>query len=125
MENNQKAFKVKINNIGTAKLKMLVVKRFNRIKSKLKGFLIQIRLKLYNKGYKVLIQADAVAYIGLFLLGKALEWFKLYIIGYQNNRVNTANKEVWYIFLYQNVFVTKLIQIYGDLEAEVTVKQKI
>ena len=40
MENNQKAFKVRINNIGTAKLKMLVVKRFNRTRLKLKGFLV-------------------------------------------------------------------------------------
>ena len=53
MENNQKAFKVRINNIGTAKLKMLIIKRFNRIKIKLKGFLAQIRLKLHNKGHKV------------------------------------------------------------------------
>ena len=61
---------------------MLAVKRFNRIRLKLKGFLIQIRLKLYNKGYKVLTQAKAVAYTGLFLLSKALEWFKPYIIEY-------------------------------------------
>ena len=54
IKNNQKAFKVRINNIGTAKLKMLAVERFNRIKSKLKRFLVQIRLKLHNKGHKVL-----------------------------------------------------------------------
>ena len=46
---------MKINNIGIIKLKMLVIKRFNRIRIKLKGFLVQIRLKLYNKGYKVAI----------------------------------------------------------------------
>ena len=73
IENNQKAFKIRINNIGIAKLKMPAVKRFNRIKLKLKGFLAQIRLKLYNKGHKVLTQADTVAYTGLFLLGKALK----------------------------------------------------
>ena len=82
MENNQKAFKVRINDIGTAKLKILAVKRFNRTRLKLKGFLVQIRLKLYNKGYKVPTQADAVAYTGLFLTEKALEWFKPYIIEY-------------------------------------------
>ena len=54
IKNNQKAFKVKINDIGMAKLKIPVVKRFNRIRFKLKGFLVQIRLKLYNKGHKVL-----------------------------------------------------------------------
>ena len=39
MENNQKAFKVRINNIGIVKLKMLAVKRFNGTRLKLKGFL--------------------------------------------------------------------------------------
>ena len=39
-------FKVKINNIGTVKLKMLVIKRFDGIRLKLKGFLAQIKLKL-------------------------------------------------------------------------------
>ena len=58
-----------------------------------------MRLKLHNKGYKVPIQAEAVAYTGLFLLGKVLKWFKPYIIEYQNNRVNTINKEVQYIFI--------------------------
>ena len=58
-----------------------------------------MRLKLYNKGHKVLIQAEAVAYIGLFLTGKVWEWFELYIIEYQDNRTNITNKEVWYMFL--------------------------
>ena len=78
---------------------MLAVKRFNRIRLKLKGFLVQIRLKLYNKGYKVPMQAEAVAYTGLFLIEKALKWFKLYITKYQNNGTNTTNKEVQYMFL--------------------------
>ena len=104
---------------------MLAVKRFNRIRLKLKGFLAQIRLKLHNKGYKVLTQAEAVAYIGLFLTGRVLKWFKPYIIEYQNNRANTTNKKVQYIFTQQDAFTAKLIQIYGDLKAKVTVKQKI
>ena len=78
---------------------MPVVKRFNRIRLKLKGFLTQMKLKLYNKGYKILTQAKVVAYTGLFLTGKALKWFKPYITEYQNNRTNTTNKEVWYMFL--------------------------
>ena len=40
IENNQKAFSIRIDNIGTAKLKMLAVKRFNRMRLKLKGFLV-------------------------------------------------------------------------------------
>ena len=54
IKNNQKAFSIRINNIGTVKLKMLVVKRFNKTKLKLKRFLAQIRLKLHNKRHKVL-----------------------------------------------------------------------
>ena len=61
---------------------MPAVKRFNKIKLKLKGFLAQIRFKLHNKGHKVPTQAKAVAYTGLFIIGKTLEWFKLYIIEY-------------------------------------------
>ena len=61
---------------------MLVVKRFNRIKLKFRGFLTQIRLKLYNKGHKVPTLVNTVAYTGLFLLKRALKWFKLYIIEY-------------------------------------------
>ena len=55
---------------------------------------------MHNKGYKVPTLTNTVAYTGLFLLGKALEWFKPYIIEYQDNRINTTNKEVWYIFLH-------------------------
>ena len=94
IENNQKAFEVRINDIGTAKLKILIIKRFDVIRTKLKGFLAQIRLKLYNKGYKVSIQFNIIAYTGLFLTKKALEWFKPYITEFQNNRMTTTNKEV-------------------------------
>ena len=40
---------------------------------KLKGFLIQIKIKITNKKLGLLIVIKQVAYIGLFLLGKALE----------------------------------------------------
>ena len=39
-------------------------------------------LKLRYKRPKIAILADAVAYTGIFLTGKALEWFKLYLIEY-------------------------------------------
>ena len=39
-------------------------------------------LKLRYKGPKIATPADAVAYTGMFLTGKALEWFKLYLIKY-------------------------------------------
>ena len=43
------------------------VKRFNKEKLKLKGFLTQIKLKVRYKGIKLPIIVDQVAYIGLFL----------------------------------------------------------
>ena len=39
-------------------------------------------LKLRYKGPKIAILADAVVYMGVFLIGKALEWFKPYLIEY-------------------------------------------
>ena len=39
-------------------------------------------LKLRYKGLKIAILVDAVVYVGMFLIGKALEWFKLYLIEY-------------------------------------------
>ena len=39
-------------------------------------------LKLRYKGPKIAILVDIVAYTGMFLIGKALEWFKLYLTEY-------------------------------------------
>ena len=39
-------------------------------------------LKLRYKGPKIAILADTVIYIGIFLTGKALEWFKPYLTKY-------------------------------------------
>ena len=39
-------------------------------------------LKLRYKGLKIVILLDIVIYIGMFLTGRALEWFKLYLIEY-------------------------------------------
>ena len=36
-------------------------------------------LKLRYKGPKIATLADAVVYTGMFLTGKVLEWFKLYL----------------------------------------------
>ena len=56
-------------------------------------------LKLRYKGPKIATLVDTVAYIGIFLTGKALEWFKLYLIEYQINGATTTNLETKYIFL--------------------------
>ena len=49
------------------------VKQFLREVYKLKGFLIQIKIKITNKGLGLLTVIEQVAYIGLFLTGKVLE----------------------------------------------------
>ena len=49
------------------------IRRFLGKRSKLKGFLIQIRLKIRNEGLKLSIALDQVAYTGLFLEGRVLE----------------------------------------------------
>jgi len=41
-----------------------------------------MRLKIQNKGIKLLILADIVIYIGLFLTGEPLKWFKFYFLEY-------------------------------------------
>ena len=56
-------------------------------------------LKLRYKGPKIATPADAVAYAGMFLTGRVLEWFKLYLMEYQINGSTTTNLETKYIFL--------------------------
>ena len=39
-------------------------------------------LKLRYKGPKIATLADVVIYVGIFLTGRALKWFKLYLMEY-------------------------------------------
>ncbi len=39
-------------------------------------------LKLRYKGYRIVILLDAVIYAGIYLIGRALEWFELYLTEY-------------------------------------------
>ena len=77
---NNIGLEAKIKDIGTIKVKMLLIERFDRTRNKLKGFLTQMRMKILYKGAKLLTLLDQVAYTGLFLIGRALEWFKPYLI---------------------------------------------
>ena len=43
---------------------------------------MQISLKLRYKRPKIVTLVDIVIYIGIFLIGKALEWFELYLTEY-------------------------------------------
>ena len=66
---------------------------------KLKKFLTQIKIKITNKGLGLPMAIEQVAYIGLFLIGRVLEWFKPYLTKVQINGLNTTNVEVRYMFL--------------------------
>ena len=48
---------------------------------------------------------DQVVYAGLFLIGRALKWFKPYLTKIQINRITSTNLEVKYIFLSWGEFV--------------------
>ena len=65
--------------MGVAKIKLLSIKQFVEERLKLKGFLIQMHFKITQEGVKLPIFMDQVVYIGLFLTGRALKQFKLYL----------------------------------------------
>ena len=73
---------------------MLLVKYFLGEAYKLRGFFTQIKIKITNKGLGLLTVMEQVAYIGLFLLERALEWFKFYFIKRQVNGISTTNIEM-------------------------------
>jgi hypothetical protein len=99
LTSNGVALNNKINSIGISKVKMLSIKRFSGEKTKLKGFLTQMKLKIRHEGQKLPIVADQVAYTGLFLAGQALKWFKPYLAKYKANSLTTGNNKVRYMFL--------------------------
>ena len=49
---------------------------------KFKGYIIQMVFKLRYKGHRIAMPLDVVVYAGMFLIGRALKWFKLYLIEY-------------------------------------------
>ena len=102
---NNIGLKAKIKDIRTIKAKILLIERFDGVRNKLKGFLTQMRIKILYKGAKLPILLDQVAYAGLFLTGRALEWFKPYLIEIQENSIITTNKKVQYIFATQDRFI--------------------
>ena len=66
---------------------------------KLRGFLIQIKIKITNKGLGLPTAIKQVAYAGFFLIGRVLKWFKPYLTKVQLNGLNTINIKVRYMFL--------------------------
>ena len=94
LQDNNRILEERINSIGAAKIKLLSIKRFLGEKLKLKGFLIQMYFKIIQEGLKLVTTLDRVAYIGLFLTGRALKQFKLYLTEIQLNGIITTNKDV-------------------------------
>ena len=78
---------------------MLSVKCYLGEAYKLRGFLIQIKIKITNKGLGLPTVIKQVAYIELFLMGRVLEWFKPYFTEIQLNGISTTNIEARYMFL--------------------------
>ena len=70
---------------------MPLVKYFIGELYKLKGFLIQVKIKITNKSPGLLMFIKQVAYMGLFLLERVLEWFKPYLTKIQENGLTTTN----------------------------------
>ena len=70
---------------------MPLVKYFIEKPYKLRGFFIQVKIKITNKGLGLPISIKQVAYAGLFLSGRVLEWFKPYLTKIQENGLTTTN----------------------------------
>ena len=65
-------------------------------------------MKILYEGAKLPALSDQVAYVGLFLTGRALEWFKPYLTEVQENGIATTNLEVRYMFLSWEGFANQL-----------------
>ena len=66
-----------------------------------------------------------VAYAGLFLTERVLEWFKPYLTKIQLNGLNTTNIKVRYMFLIQKGFANQLKQIFKSPDKELMAKDKL
>ena len=58
-----------------------------------------MHFKITQEAIKLVTPMDQVAYIGLFLIERALKWFKPYLTKIQINSITSTNLEVKYIFL--------------------------
>ena len=104
---------------------MLLVKYYLGEAYKLREFLMQIKIKIINKGPGLLIVIKQVAYAGLFLTGKVLKQFKPYFTKIQLNGIGITNIEAQYMFLIQDGFANWLKQIFKSLKEESVAKDKL
>ena len=75
---NNHTLEIRLNEISLGKTKMPLIKRFIGDLIKLKGFLVQIKFRIYQEGIKLVTAMDKVAFAGIFLVGDLLRWFKPY-----------------------------------------------
>src|SRR6266702_784235 len=108
INNNTQALDNKVNEIGITKVKLLSIEHFNGTRSKLKGFLLQMKFKVIQKSLKIGILMDQVVYVRLFLTGRALKWFEPYFTEIQTNRLSMTNQEVRCMFSSWDRFVSQL-----------------
>ena len=84
-----------------------------------------MRFKVLQKGVKLATPIDQVVYIGLFLLGDALEWFKPYLSDIQEHGDQSTNLETKYMFLSWKGFAERLTQIFRDPKAATIAEWKL
>ena len=83
---------------------MLLIKYYLEEVYKLRRFLIQIKIKITNKGLGLPTVIKQIAYAELFLIKRVLEQFKPYFTKIQLNRMSTINIKARYMFLIQDKF---------------------
>ena len=116
---------MRLNKISLGKTKMLLIKQFLGDLVKLKGFLAQIKFRIYQEGIKLTTPTDKVAFIGIFLVGDLLRWFKPYFINIQKNGIEITNPKTQYIFVIQEGFKERITQIYRNPKEEATAERKL
>ena len=84
-----------------------------------------MRFKVMQEKAKMGTLMDQVMYAGLFLTGRALEWFKPYLTEIQTNRITTLNQEVRYMFSSWEGFISQLIQIYSDIKVAMIAERRL
>jgi hypothetical protein len=125
LADNQAALKQQLDQQGHRSIKMPSVARFEGEPHKLRGFLTQIKIKITNEGPGLPTAMEQVAYAGLFLSGRALEWFEPYLTEIQENGLTTTNQEARYMFSSWEGFCKRMTQMFGSPEEESIAEDKL
>ena len=68
-----------------------------------------MHFKITQEAVKLPMPIDQVIYAELFLIERALKWFKPYLTEIQINSITSTNLEVKYMFLSWGGFIEQLI----------------